>query len=367
MKVLGICSFAGLGGCERSFALLLEALPADVERSALIVGDGPLRSLLEEKAIPVAATPGFEGRPGPRELVRFTGLLRRQLRTERPGVVWASGHKAALLATPACRLAGVPLVWHKVDFSWDRLLARPLAMASSGVTAVSVAATRPIGRLATRRVLGVVAPPVSPDLSARRNGWPEAPTIGTLGRLVPYKGHHRVLEAAALLSEEFPRLRVVIAGGPVPQYPGYPAELAALAERLELSDRVELTGLVDDIATVLPRLSVFVNATYRDSEGYGLEGRGRAIIEASWYGLPVVASQAGGAAESIIDGRTGTLVGDSQPRLLADAIRPYLGDPGLATRVGDAGSDYARSNFAAEPLGQLLCDRLRQVAAEDRA
>jgi glycosyltransferase involved in cell wall biosynthesis len=365
LRVLGICSFAGRGGCERDFALLLRHLPPDVERSALTLGDGPLRQLLEEWAIPAAAAPAFAGRPGVADLGRFTDLLYSDLRRRSPSVVWASAQKAALLAAPACRLAGVPLVWHKVDFSFDRLLARPLALASSGITGVSEAVTRPIGALRRRRVLGTVPHPVPSDFDVDRQPDAGRPMIGTIGRLVPYKGHHRIIEAAAMLRADFPSLRVIIVGEPVPEYPDYPRHLVELARDVGLHGGFELTGFTDEerLLRVLSELTVFVSATYRDSEGYGLEGRGRAIAEASWCGVPVIVSRAGGAKESVIDGRTGTVVDDTHPRILAEAIRPYLGDPQLVERVGGHGRSFAHSMFDAERAGRLLRGHLDRVAS----
>ncbi len=49
------------------------------------------------------------------------------------------GIKAAILSAPAGRLTGVPVVWHKVDFSYDRSLARPTAASVRGVIGVSEA------------------------------------------------------------------------------------------------------------------------------------------------------------------------------------------------------------------------------------
>jgi phosphatidylinositol alpha-1,6-mannosyltransferase len=178
------------------------------------------------------------------------------------------------------------------------------------------------------------------DVEARPD--PEAPAIGSIGRLVPYKGHHHVLRAAALLAPDHPRLRVVVAGGPVAEYPDYPENLRRLARELGIAERVELAGFVEDVGGLLAGLTVVVNATYRDEEGFGLEGLSGAVLEASWAGLPVVATAGGGAAEEIQNGVTGTLVESPEPDVLARALGPYLADPELAARVGAAGRRFVR-------------------------
>lgn len=362
LKVLALSSYGGLGGSELATADFLAHRPPDVEARALLVSGGALEDVLVQHDVPTRVAEGFDGKPGPGEIARFGRGLAPLLRRERPDVVWAVGQKAALLASAPARSARVPLVWHKVDFSWDKQLGRPLTASVSGLIASSRAVVEPLGRLGRKKLIDVVWPPLR--LSGRIE--PEfdraAPVIGMVGRLVPYKGVHHVLRAAALLSEDFPALRVVIAGGPAPQYPAYPAELAELAGALGIGDRVELLGHVGDVREVLERLTVFVSATYRDEDGFGLEGLGANILEASWAGLPVVVAAAGGSVETLEDGVTGTLVPEPDAGLLAAAALPYLRDPELARRTGAAGREFvARGGIEPQQAAQRLFAALRRA------
>jgi hypothetical protein len=340
VKVLAISSYGGTGGSELSFAAFIEWRPADVEAIPLVLETGPLATRLAESGLPCRVATGLHGRPSPASFVSFAPKLWALLRRERPEVIWAMGQKAALLAAPAARAHGTPLVWHKVDFSWDRSLALPTAVAVDGVIAVSHAVTEALGPLRHRKLLGVVWPQVQlpPDLEASPD--PAAPTIGTVGRLVPYKGHHLIIEAAALLRREFPSLRVILAGAAADPYPTYPRELTELATRLGVAEGVVMPGFVEP-TSVLTQLNVFVNATHRDAQGFGLEGLSGAMLEASWVGLPVVATRGGGTAEGLIQNETGTLVDEPTPQALAAAIAPYLRDPALAARTGAAGRRLA--------------------------
>jgi glycosyltransferase involved in cell wall biosynthesis len=362
VKVLALSSYGVLGGAELSLVTFLEHRPQGVEAVALLVAGGPLAGRLAELGVPVHSAHGYAGRPTAARAVRFAREVSGFLERERPDVVWALGQKAALLALAPCRRRRIPLVWHKVDFSWDRVLAAPLAEGVNGVLCVSQAVAGALGRLGRRRMLGVVHPPLRLSESLRAEPDPEHPVIGTLARLVPYKGHHHILAAAARLSEEFPRLRVVLAGGPVTEFPGYPAQLERLAGELGLSGRVEMPGFVDDVEPILRRLSVFVNATFRDEEGFGLEGLSGAMLEASWAGVPVVATGGGGTAEGLVDGETGTLVPEAEPRAIAEAVAPYLRDPGLAARTGAAGMEFARGRCAPGPASGRLFELLAVAA-----
>jgi glycosyltransferase involved in cell wall biosynthesis len=362
LRVLAVASSGSLGGAELSLAEFLLRRPAHVRAEALLVGDGPLRDRLAAQGVPTRALPEYDGRPTPIGLARFTRSLSKLLGDAQPDVVWATGVKAASLSVAACRIARVPVVWHKVDFSFDAPLARPLAFAVNGVVSVSEAVAAPLGRLRRRRLLAVIGPPVR--LPEELDITPNArePTIGTLATLTPYKGHQHIIEAAASLSAEFPRLRVILAGPPSPDYPDYPEQLERLIDRHGLAERVQFTGFVSDVTEVLGHLTVFVNATYRDAAGFGLEGLSGAMLEASWVGLPVVATRGGGTPEGVQDGVTGRLVDAADPAALADALRTYLRDPELARRAGQAGRRFVRERFAPAVTSARLFEALGRVA-----
>ena len=360
MKVLVISSYGFLGGAELSLCSFLTYRPADVEAVALLVEDGPLRTRLAEQGVPTW-TGDYGGRPPPAALARFTRSLLALLKQTGPDVVLAFGLKAAFMGVPACRIAHVPLVWRKVDFSLDQTLTRPLAMAVDGVIGVSEAVAATLGPLRARKLLAVVRSPVrlAPELHVTPSFDP--PTIGTLATLTPIKGQRHIIEAAGLLSEEFPDLRVLLAGSPTPDDPDYSVELRRLAASVGVADRLELSGFVEDVTKILGRLTVFVNATYRDRRGFGGEGLGGSILEAGWVGLPVVVTKGGGSSEAMRDGVTGTLVEPADPADLARGIAPYLRDRELACRTGEAGGRFARKHFAPDTLATQLFAAVREV------
>jgi len=358
LRVLCVAS-GEAGGAEYALATYLGHRPGGVEVSALLLSPGPAENLLREARVP-AVTASLESPFTISGVTSFERRLLSELKRLKPDVVHATGVRAAFACAMPCLALRVPLVWHKVDFAFDRRLARPLSRLCAGVIAISkaTAAAVPAHRLA-----GIVPPPVR--LAERfvvSNPRPAA-TLGSVGRLVAHKGHHHVIEAASHLLPRFPDLRVLIAGAQVPYEPTYDRRLRDFAERVGLAGRVELLGHVDRIETVLERLTVLVNATYDDErEGSGHEGLGAAIIEASWAGLPVVATNGGGTREAVVDGATGILVPPGQPRALAEALERYLGDPDAAQAAGLAGRAFARERFRPGELSARLFRHLCAIA-----
>src|SRR6185369_13261605 len=97
-------------------------------------------------------------RPGDvaRSAARLAAALRR--RPQRADVLLANGVKAAAVAAPAGRLAGVRCVWVKHDHSFDGLGSAALGRLVDGVIATS-----PSLAAATGRADVTVVPPPRPD------------------------------------------------------------------------------------------------------------------------------------------------------------------------------------------------------------
>jgi glycosyltransferase involved in cell wall biosynthesis len=123
-----------------------------------------------------------------------------------------------------------------------------------------------------------------------------------LGRLVPYKRADVAVEAFRNLNE-----RLVIAGsGP---------QLAELKKRAPKN--VEFLGFVPD--EQIPSLYAGCRAFLFP----GVEDFGITPLEAQASGRPVIALRAGGALETVVEGRTGCFFDESTPQLLADAVRRF--------------------------------------------
>jgi glycosyltransferase involved in cell wall biosynthesis len=84
------------------------------------------------------------------------------------------------------------------------------------------------------------------------------------------------------------------------------------------------------------------------------EGFGRALPQALAAGRPVVAYNCDGAAEVCRTGETGFLIEPSDRVGLARAILALATDEALRQRLGLAGGEFVKLNFAVEKMVENL-------------
>ena len=139
----------------------------------------------------------------------------------------------------------------------------------------------------------------------------KGPTVLSVGRLVPLKGHSLLVGALA----ELPGVRLVIFGdGPERD------SLTRLAVELGVGDRLQLMGRADH--TELARWYAASDVVALASEN---EGCPNTVLEGLACGAPVVASAVGGIPELIVEDVAGLLVQERSSSNFAQALRDVLG------------------------------------------
>jgi len=167
-------------------------------------------------------------------------------------------------------------------------------------------------------------------------GLGEAPVVGTVGRLVPGRGHDLLIGAFARLRGRLPVARLLIVGKGEGR-PGLEAEI----RRLGLEDAARFAGYREaDLPAALAAMDCFVLL------GAGSEESCRAALEAMAAGRPVLAARAGALPETVVDGETGWLVEGRDPEAVAARIETLLTDPEGARRMGAAGRQRVEAAFA---------------------
>jgi glycosyltransferase involved in cell wall biosynthesis len=230
------------------------------------------------------------------------------------------------------------------------LLASRLATLLSDRTIVSNEAMRQRAAIDDRRSLDRIevatsgtAEPLSvslADVTAARRSLQiddSALIIGAVSRLRLEKGLDVLIRSLEYLSGVGP-LHLFVAGtGPEDE------RLRELAAASPV--RVHFVGHRDDVALWLRVADVIAIPSRRESFG-------RITLEAMAAGRPIVATNAGGLSEAIIDGETGLLVAPEDPRALAEALRAVLSDRALARRLGDSARARFLSRYTIEHMAR---------------
>ena len=169
---------------------------------------------------------------------------------------------------------------------------------------------------------------------------PEAPLVGTIGRLSRQKGHPVLIRAMTQVCREVPEARLIIVGH---DDQGLRPDLEASIRALGLEGRVILAGFRDEVPDIMATLDLFCLPSL-------WEGFGMVLIEAMAEARPIVASSVGSIPEVVEDGETGVLVPPGDEAALAEAIINILKNLDLGESLGRAGRQRLEREFTREAM-----------------
>ena len=364
LSITFVSPFAALAGSERYLGLVLDGLPADWVQQVVFLEEGPFVEEVRERGHPVTVLPTSARPPG---LLRSARRLRPLLVRDRPDLVHANGIKAALVSVLATLGTDIHVVWVKHDLSFDRSLARLVALRCRLVIGVSEAATR-IFKARLRRKVRIVPnglPPIDADreagraLVSKRLGLGEGDRVAALvGRLYAMKGQHELIEIAPELVERVPRLRFALVGGDDPKEPEYAEALRRRVGELGLEDVVSFVGRVDDAALFVAGCDLVVVPSVPAERG-NTESFSLAALEAMAVGTPVAAYAEGGLPEVL--GQCAILVPTGDRARLRDAIVELLADEAARQRLAACGRERAAREFGVERMIDSLVACYREA------
>ena len=350
------------GGVERGTVDVTAALSAAGWRAVVASGGGPMvREILRAGGTHI--TLPLDTR-NPLAFRRNAGILVEVMRDAGVDLIHARSRGPAWSALAAAQRVGVPLVttFHGVYSHGGRIKRRYNSVMTRGDRVIAIS-DFVAGHI--RDVYGVTEPrvvtiPRGVDLkvfdpaavNAARiaqisQAWrlPDGvPVVMLPGRLTSWKGHPFLIEALYRLGRSD---YVCVLVGNDEQHPGYRRDLERMVRERELDSIVRFVGHSADMPAAYMLADVVVSASTRP------EAFGRVAAEAQAMGRPVIATDHGGARETVLPGETGWLVAPSDANALADGIRRALDVTGaereaLALR---ARAHIAR-NFGLEAMGR---------------
>ncbi|MFI6963152.1 glycosyltransferase family 4 protein [Streptomyces sp. NPDC050255] len=312
--------------------------------------------------------------PTPRVAGRAVDLARRY-GCDR---VWfGAAAPLALMADRLRREAGVRRIvatTHGHEVWWARTpgtrpLLRRIGAVTDTVTHLGEATRIPVaaalGPLAARRMVRLV-PGVDADAfrsrpgeSAvrRRYGLTGRPVILCVARLVPRKGQDTLVRALPTVRRAVPDATLLLVGdGP------YEATLRRRAAAAGLADAVVLAGGHSHAAMpgFFAAADVFAMPCRTRRRGLEVEGLGIVFLEAAAAGLPVLAGDSGGAADTVRDGVTGHVVDGRDVPSVAARLIALLRDRETAAAMGKKGREWVQAEWGWD----LTYERLAGLLAE---
>jgi glycosyltransferase involved in cell wall biosynthesis len=168
-----------------------------------------------------------------------------------------------------------------------------------------------------------------------------------VGNVAPRKGVTTLIEG---LAETDADAELTVVGRPADEE--YAAAVKRNVRRQGLGDRVRLTGELPDDELAETLRASHVLAVPSRYEGFGI-----VYLEGMSFGLPAIASRAGGATDVVADGETGVLVDPEDPAAIARALGRLDDDRDRLAQMGKA----ARRRYESHPGWRETTARVRRL------
>lgn len=342
--------------------MLAERLPPDRFLVDFVVLSGP--GAYDGRASAAGARIHYVGAESPHEAgapqaIRRAGKVARYVRIIRRGqydVVDAWLYPSDVLAALMRPLTGTPIViagQRNIDpLDAFGKLERPVAAVARRMTDAIVANSAAAARYASERagvdsakvrIIRNGVEPISDPAPAERLAMRQTMgvsgdrvLIGCVANYTPVKEHRLLIAAFADVARERGDVDLVLVGDGRLR-----SELEREVRDRGLHGRVRLHGAVDDAKALQPAFDVAVQASSR-------EGLPNALLEAASAGRAIVATDAGGSREIVLDGETGLLVPTGDHERLAAALRQVVSDPALRANLGMAARAHVERAFGVD-------------------
>jgi len=169
--------------------------------------------------------------------------------------------------------------------------------------------------------------------------------LGVVAQLTPWKGQDTAIEALAALHAQGVDAHLLLIGSAkfvarATRYDNeaYLRRLRELARAAGIEERVSWLGERDDVPELIRALDILLVPSWE-------EPFGRTVLEGMALEVPVLATNVGGPAEILRDGREGLLLAPRQAADWAQAVAALAADQGRRAQMGRAGRERVALRF----------------------
>ena len=345
MRILHTEWSRGWGGQEIRILAESEAFLAKGYDIRLGVKPGsPIMAAAAERGIPTAAFP-FTASVDPRTVALLAAYVRRErieiVHTHSSVDAWTAGMAGRLTRRPVVRsrhlttpISTSPASRFLYMGLADRVICSGQAIKDTMIE---------VNRFDPEKIVSV---PAGADENRFRPGLDAGPVrrefgltgddhvVGMVAIFRNWKGHKVLLDAAKMLREDIPELKLLLVGdGPDT------TEIEAYATDIGLTGAAIFTGYRNDVPELMSAMDQFILPSIKN------EATSQVIPQAQLVGIPVIASTAGGLTEVVEEGVTGRLVPPGDSPAIREAVLANYRQPDQARSMAGQARRTALEKF----------------------
>ncbi len=281
---------------------------------AMCSGGGSFDQVLKNNKVTLVE---IDQKRRPFTLIAASWKLYKFCKKWKPQLIHAHMMTSGVLAWPVTRLLGIPLVTtvHN-EFEKSSILMGlgDRVIAVSRVVKASMI-KRGVSEKRMRVVLNGTVGSARLPVSVPQPKELKHPSIAFVGGLHPRKGVPDLLNAFEQIYKKHSDAHLYIIGeGP------YQEAYVKLSQEMNISDRVQFVGALDDPRSYLRSVDIFVLASHSDPAPLVLS-------EAREAGCAIIATNVDGIPQLLDNGEAGILVPPHQPDKIAEALNYLIENP----------------------------------------
>jgi len=174
--------------------------------------------------------------------------------------------------------------------------------------------------------------------------------IGNIAEFTGFKDHYTWVDTVEILVKE-KRLKakfILVGKGKLE------VEIKQYVTDKGLNDHIIFAGFRKDVPQILPEFDLFLFTSNN-------EPTGGVLLESYACKVPIVAANAGGIPEVIVENETGLLAEVGNPRSFAEKTMQLLEDTPLQEKFKKNGYQYLVDNFTKDIIAKKMFDELAEI------
>lgn len=172
--------------------------------------------------------------------------------------------------------------------------------------------------------------------------------IGYVANFAPRKGHLQLVTAFEEIIKKIPKAKLFLVGK------GELQEVNEKVKEINLEDKICFAGWRQDIASCMSAMDLFIQPSL--SEAFS-----QVLIESMGIGLPIIATDVGGASEVITNGENGILIEPNNVESIVKNTIDLFYNNDFRPKMALAGQKSVRERFTVEKMVSKQIDLYQEL------